>query len=243
MISAKTLGPYKEELTTVSRLVSKQPQSRAWYCYGKMLLDIFWRFHNPVHSPYYRSSQFSSPMNGNTRSGGMPPCFIFFNPHSFHVIKTWTLDHPGNKISMLWHQHSNYTHNYIYNRYTRMDALTWRWMNTLLQKSIPTLPMWTPQILERSFTGRQTIRFLSRKLQLWCFPHFLNLLMLLLPPCSLPPGSMLVTLMATVIRLGLNLVNAFWNPLQLTASKIDGILSCAIYIYIYIEAMREFNVF
>ena len=108
-----------------------------------------------------------------------------------------------------------------------MDALTWRWMNTLLQKSIPTLPMWTPQILERSFTGRQTIHFLSRKLQLWCFPHFLNSLMLLLRPCSLPPGSMLVTLMATVIRLGLNLVNALWNPLQLTAPKIGGILSCA----------------
>lgn len=30
--------------------------------------------------------------------------------------------------------------------------------------------------------------------------------------------------MATVIRLGLNLVNALWNPLQLTAPKIGGIL-------------------
>jgi len=53
------MGQYNAELT-MSRLVSKQPHSRAWCCYGKMFLDVFFKdciIHSvvlstvPVHFP------------------------------------------------------------------------------------------------------------------------------------------------------------------------------------------------
>ena len=46
---------WKVELT-MSKLLNKLSHSRAWYCYGKVFLDVFQRFRNPFLSPFHRSS-------------------------------------------------------------------------------------------------------------------------------------------------------------------------------------------